>query len=190
MPMLPFHKIRATTALCLAAIGMLCSCVQQLQEAREMDAKYEAYVKSKQTETPALTKLKQAAAMASRAQIRIQWSVGKEDVIIPLETDELAEIREIMPRMKDMPALTREAWDKMTEGFPLVAHIECAYLEFQNAQGEVMPGKLFLQRNIGVCEKAEEYSRDYLFYDDDYMLPEADRTRFLALPAITKALKH
>ena len=31
---------------------------------------------------------------------------------------------------------------------------------------------------------------DYLFYDDDYMLPEADRTRFLALPAITKALKH
>ena len=53
-----------------------------------------------------------------------------------------------------------------------------------------MQGKLFLQRNIGVCEKAEEYSRDYLFYDDDYMLPEADRTRFLALPAITKALKH
>ena len=102
----------------------------------------------------------------------------------------MAEIREIMPRMKDMPALTREAWDKMTEGFPLVAHIECAYLEFLNAQGEVMPGTLFLQRNIGVCEKAEEYSRDYLFYDDDYMLPEADRTRFLALPTITKALKH
>lgn len=115
-------RILAICSLCLAAIGMLCSCVQQLQEAREMDAKYEAYVKSKQTETPALTKLN--------------------------------------------------------------------YLEFLNAQGEVMPGKLFLQRNIGVCEKAEEYSRDYLFYDDDYMLPEADRARFLALPAITKALKH
>lgn len=173
-----------------ATAGLLCSCVQQLQEAREINARYEAYVKSRQPETPGLTKLKQAAETANRAQIRIQWSMGKEDVIIPMRTDELAAIREIMPRMKDMPALTRDAWDKMTEGFPLVAHTERAYLEFLDAQGEVMSAKLLLQSYIGVCEKAEEYSRDYLFYDDDYMLPEADRTRFLALPSIAGAYKH
>ena len=39
---------------------------------------------------------------------------------------------------------------------------------------------------IGTCEKAEEYTRDYRFSRPAYMLPAADLTRFKFLPAMVK----
>lgn len=167
-----------------------CVFVQQWQEAEELDARYAAYVASEQGESEGLTALKQAAATASRAQIRIECSMDKEDTIIPLGADELAVIREIMPRIKNAPALTRDAWDDLYEnGQPLISFISRNYLEFFDAEGKVMPGKLLLNRTIGVCEQAEYYSNNPEYYGMFYMLPSADLARFKELPSIIKSFE-
>ena len=167
-----------------------CVFVQQWQEAEARDARYAEYAASKQGESEGLTALKQAAATASRAQIRIEWSMDKEDTIIPLGADELAVIQEIMPRMKNMPPLTRDAWDELyEEGQPLISFISCNYLEFFDAEGKVMAGKLLLNRTIGVCEQADTYSKNPEYYGMFYMLPSADLKRFKELPSIVKSFE-
>ena len=165
-----------------------CVFVQQWQEAEERDARYAEYAASKQGESKGLTALKQAAAAASRAQIRIEWSMNKEDIIIPIGAGELAVIQEIMPRMKDVPPLTRDAWDELyEEGHPLVSFISRNYLEFLDAEGKVMAGKLLLNRTIGVCEHADTYSKNPEYYGMFYMLPAADLARFKELPSVLKS---
>ena len=167
-----------------------CVFVQQWQEAEERDARYAEYAARKQWESEGLTALKQAAAMASRAQIRIEWSTDKEDTIIRLGADELAVIREIMPRMKNMPALTRDAWDELDEaGQPLISFISRNYLEFLDTEGKVMRGTLLLNRTIGVCEKADYYSKSPEYYGMFYMLPAADLARFKELPSVLKSFE-
>ena len=167
-----------------------CVFVQQWQESEELDARYAAYAASKQRESEGLTALKQAAATAIRAQIRIKWSMDREDTIIPLGADELAVIREIMPRMKNMPVLTRDAWDELyEEGQPLISFISGNYLEFFDAEGKVMPGKLLLNRTIGVCEQTEYYSNNPEYYGMFYMLPATDLKRFKELPSVVKSFE-
>lgn len=96
-----------------------------------MDAKYNAYVERCQTEDSELTSLKKAAATAARAQIRVVWDTDKEDTLIALGAEELAAIREMMPRMKETPALCREAWEKQQRQYPmLVSYRGFGYLEF------------------------------------------------------------
>lgn len=182
--------MKVITLFSIIAGGMLlqaCTCVQQWQEAREMDAKYNAYVERCQTEDPELTSLKKAAATAARAQIRVVWDTDKEDTLIALGAEELAAIREMMPRMKETPALCREAWEKQQRQYPmLVSYRGFGYLEFLNDQGETIAELALEVMQIGTCEKAEEYTRDYRFSRPAYMLPAADLTRFKFLPAMVK----
>lgn len=173
------------------ALLQACTCVQQWQEAREMDAAYNAYVMRSQAEDPELTSLKNAAATAARAQIRVVWDTDKEDTIIDLGAEELAAIREMMPRMKKTPALCREAWEKRERVFsqgmmPMVSYRCSGYLEFLNDKNEKIAEPALDVKGIGTCEKAEEYTRDYRFSRPGYMLPAADLVRFKSLPAMVK----
>ena len=63
------------------------------------------------------------------------------------------------------------------------------YLEFFDTEGKVMPGKLLLNRTIGVCEHADTYSRNPEYYGMFYMLPAADLKRFKELPSVLKSVE-
>lgn len=167
-----------------------CICVQQWQEAQEMDAKYNAYVERSQAEDPFLASLKNAAAIATRAQIRVVWETAKEDTIIALGAEELAAVREMMPRMKEKPTLCRETWEERereTAGgmITLISYRCFGYLEFLNDKGEKITNYALEVTGIGTCEKAEEYTRSYDLWPN-YMLPAADLARFNSLPAMVK----
>ncbi len=155
-----------------------------------MDAKYNVYVERSQGEDPYLASLKNAAATAARAQIRVVWETGKEDTIIALGAEELAAVREMMPRMKEKPTLCREAWEKRereTAGgmITLISYRCFGYLEFLNGKGEKIVEHALEVTGIGSCEKAEEYTRNYDLWLN-YMLPAADLARFESLPAMVK----
>ena len=55
-----------------------------------------------------------------------------------------------------------------------------------NDQGETIAELALEVMQIGTCEKAEEYTRDYRFSRPAYMLPTADLARFKSLPAMVK----
>lgn len=188
----PRQYMKSPLILMLVSVLTLSSCgfVQQWQESRKQDAAYTEYVEEKAKESKPLAELKHAAATAARAQIRISWDANDtEDTIIPLGEDELAVIRDIMPRMKDKPALCREAWEKQerkrNQPITLISYYCYPYLEFLNAQGEVID-YYPLRDDIGVCEEAAKYSRRYDPYASAFMLPAEDAAKFKALPSMQK----
>ena len=153
-----------------------------------MDAAYAEYITQREKESVPLTELKQAAATAARAQIRISWDANDTpDTIIPLSEDELSVIRDIMPRMQDKPALCREAWEKSERAktqIPTFVSRYCyPYLEFLDAEGEELDDYP-LDDEFGVCENAEKYRRNFSLYSSAFMLPAADAAKFKALPAM------
>ena len=165
-----------------------CAYVQQWQEAWEMDAAYAEYITQREKESAPLTELKQAAAKAAGAQIRLTWDkADTPDTIIPLSEDELSVIRDIMPRIQDKPALCREAWERQERERkqpPTMISFYCyPYLEFLDAQGKVIDDYA-LRNQLGVCEEAEKYRRNFSLYSGAFMLPAADAAKFKALPSM------
>ena len=155
-----------------------------------MDAAYAEYITQREKESAPLTELKQAAAKAAGAQIRITWDkADTADTIIPLGDAELATIREMMPSMQDKPALCREAWEKSerakTQIPTFVSHSCYPYLEFLDAEGEELDDYP-LDDEFGVCENAEKYRRNFSLYSGAFMLPAAELAKFKALPAMQK----
>ena len=169
-----------------------CDMVEQWQEARRQDEEYAQYVRRTQGESQALTKLKQAAAECTRAQLRIMYSNStREDVIIPLSDEELTTLRDIIPHLQDTPPLNREAWDRMQHEFRngnMLMGI-CSHfidLEFLNDKGEKID-ELSLSKGLGKKEQEESYRCHFIISAPEYMLPEAERKRFYELPSVKKA---
>lgn len=166
-----------------------CSYIEQIQETRRLDAEYQVYLEKERAGSPSLHKLRDAAANAAKVQVHIIPDMGMvQEQIIPLSDEELATIREIFPRLKDLPPLSREAWENREKGdypFMTVSWISFNKLEFLDADGNIL-ADMFL--NTGIAEEEEMGTELQKFeqFTPHYMLPSADRERFYAIPAIKK----
>lgn len=171
----------------IASVGMLSSCVQQWHEAWQNDAKYRAYVESRQNGTSDLAEVQQAAAKATCARVHVIWNDDRKDAYIPLTAKELAVIQEMMPRMRDTPPLARQDWERHL--YTLVSYEAYIYLEFWDAAAKINT-QFPLHFGIGTREQADSYRHDNAIGGPPFfMLPEADLNRLMALPAIAKAFR-
>ena len=176
--------------LILSAI-LLSSCgyIEQIQEKRRLDAEYQVYLEKEKAGSPTLQKLRSAAANAAKAQVHIIPDMGMvQEQIIPLSDEELATIREIFPRLKDLPPLSREAWENREKGdypFMTVSWISFNKLEFLDAEENIL-ADMFLNTGIAEEEDMGTELQEFELFTPHYMLPTADRKRFYAIPAIKK----
>ena len=176
--------------LILSAI-LLSSCgyIEQIQEKRRLDAEYQVYLEKEKAGSPTLHKLRAAAANAAKVQVHIIPDMGAvQEQVIPLSDEELTTVREIFPRLKDLPPLSREAWENRENGnypYMSVSWVSFDKLEFLDAEGNVL-ADMFL--NTGIAEEEEMGAElpDFEQFTPHYMLPAADRKRFYAIPAIKK----
>ena len=164
-----------------------CSYIEQIQETRRLDAEYQVYLEKAKAGSPGLHKLRDAAAAAAKIQVHISPDVSNiEERIIPLSDEEIATIREIFPRMKDMPPLSRTAWENREKGnftHMFVSWISFDQLEFLDAEGKVI-ADMFLNCGIAEEEKMGTEQLEFEQFTPLYMLPAADKKRFYAIPAI------
>lgn len=176
--------------LLIPAMFLLSSCgyIDQLQVQQQMDADYAAYLEKQQAGSPVVNKLHQAVAQCTQAQIHITPDIGDvKEQIIPVTPEDLAVIKEIFPRVKSLPPLSREAWQRKQENpgfdFMHVSWNQYTSLEFLDANGKVLDSihlnfKMHKEEEMGT-ERHEEVR-----LSSSFMLPTADWERFYALPSI------
>ena len=127
-----------------------------------MDAEYQIYLKKERAGSPSLHKLHAAATNATKVQVHIIPDLGGvQEQIIPLSDEEVATIRDIFPRLKDLPPLSREAWENRKNGnypYMSVCWVSFDKLEFLDAEGNVL-ADMFL--NTGIAEE-ERWERSCL----------------------------
>lgn len=166
-----------------------CSYIEQIRETRRLDAEYQVYLEKEKAGSTNLHKLHAAAANATKVQVHIIPDMGGvQEQIIPLSDEEVATLRDIFPRLKDLPPLSREAWENRENGnypYMSVCWVSFDKLEFLDAEGNVL-ADMFL--NTGIAEEEEMGAELQKFeqFTPHYMLPAADRKRFYAIPAIKK----
>ncbi|MGN0868917.1 MAG: hypothetical protein ACI4O9_05270 [Akkermansia sp.] len=187
----PFRKILATTALCLAAMGMnSCQTVEQrmiseiTERERNFDAeaRYSAYIQ--QRNGSRAQKLRKAAEEAATMRICISGGLGMEAEYLPLTDDEVAAVREILAEIEEVPPRYFNAWllstyDSYCLPQPSPPLFWCV-MEFVAADGSVLHTFYDIESEMGDTAKAEEYRTKE--YSPDLMLPEASRKRWEALP--------
>lgn len=196
----PFHKILATSAICLAALGVnSCQTVEQrmiseLSESMgDFDANslYAAYVK--QYNGVSARRLRKAAADAATMRICISGGLREmEAEYLPLGDDEVAAVRKILAEIEEAPPLDFNTWlfeeyDSYYAPLPSVPLYWCA-MEFLAADGRVLHTSYELGSDeMGDAAKADEYRTKA--YGPDLLLPEASRKLWKSLPfhARTKA---
>lgn len=173
----------------LAALAlMLSSCcyIEQIQETRRRNAGYEAYLAEARQESPALKQLREAAARATSARVQVMPGLSDLKRTLPMSQEELDAIKEIFQRLKDMPPLSREAWESRETGTyqPLIIDWQtyCS-LELLDAQGKILCD-LGLTVPFAQEEEMGKLQHKFRLYSPRYMLPVADWERFYALPAI------
>ena len=176
--------------LILSAI-LLSSCgyIEQIQEKRRLDAEYQVYLEKEKAGSPSLHKLRDAAANAAKVQVHIIPDMGMvQEQLIPLSDEELATIREIFPRLKDLPPLSREAWENREKGdypFMTVSWISFNKLEFLDAEGNIL-ADMFLNTGIAEEEEMGAERQKFELFTPHYMLPAADKKRLYTIPALKR----
>ena len=166
-----------------------CSYIEQIQETRRLDAEYLVYLEKEKAGSPALHKLHAAAANAAKVQVHITPDISDvQEQIIPLSDEEVATIREIFPRLKDLPPLSREAWENRENGdypFMTVSWISFVQLEFLDAEGNIL-ADMFLNTGIAEEEEMGAERQKFELFTPHYMLPAADKKRLYAIPALKR----
>ena len=166
-----------------------CSYIEQLQETRRLDAEYQVYLEKEKAGSTNLHKLHAAAANATKVQVHIIPDMGGvQEQIIPLSDEEVATIREIFPRLKDLPPLSREAWENRENGdypFMTVSWISFVQLEFLDAEGNIL-ADMFLNTGIAEEEEMGAERQKFELFTPHYMLPAADKKKLYAIPALKR----
>ena len=176
--------------LILSAILLsYCGYIEQIQEKRRLDAEYQVYLEKEKAGSPTLHKLRAAAANAAKVQVHIIPDMGAvQEQVIPLSDEELATVREIFPRLKELPPLSRKAWENREKGdypFMTVSWISFDMLEFLDAEGNIL-ADMFLNGGIAEEEDMGTELQEFVLYRPHYMLPAADKKRLYAIPAIRR----
>ena len=197
MPTIP--RILATTALCLAAMGVnSCQTVEQrmiseLSESMgdfDADSLYAAYVKQYNGESA--RRLRKAAADAATMRICISGGLREmEAEYLPLADDEAAAVREVLAEIEEAPPLDFNTWlleqyDSYCGPQPSAPLYWCA-MEFVAADDSVLHTFYGFSSEMGDAAKADEYRTKA--HGPDLLLPEASRKHWKSLPfhARTKA---
>lgn len=103
-----------------------------------------------------------------------------------MSPEELAAIKEIFSRLKDVPPLSREAWECREKGTyqPICIDWQSySKLEFLDDTEKVLC-ELGLTVPFAQEEEMGELQHKFRLYSPRYMLPAADWAQFYALPAI------
>ena len=192
-----FRKILATTALCLAAMGLSsCQTVEQRliseisdREANfDAEARYASYVQRCDGEFA--RQLRKAAADAATMRICISGGLRKmEAEYLPLADDEVAAVRKILAEIEEAPPLDFNTWlleqyDSYCGPQPSAPLYWCA-MEFVAADGSVLHTFYGFSSEMGDAAKADEYRTQV--HGTEFMLPVANRKRWVALPFHSRA---
>lgn len=175
------------------ALLLLCQCsyLEQIQEDRRLDAEYETYYAAHVPESRALRELKEAARWATSARVKKIYASDKPDEYFSFSPVELAELRQLMESLQELPPVEREQWkNEQRKGVrlpsPMPFYLYYTDLEFLDSDGKVL-GTLSLTCGIASTEEAEAYrhTADRSF-KPDYMLPPESLKSFEALPPVIK----
>ena len=190
MPSIP--RIFATSALCLAALGVnSCQTVEQRmiseisdREANfDAEARYASYVQRCDGEFA--RQLRKAAADAATMRIRISGGLREmEAEYLPLADDEVAAVRKILAEIEEAPPLDFNTWlleryDSYCGPQPSAPLYWCA-MEFVAADGSVLHTFYGFSSEMGDAAKADEYRTKA--HGPNLLLPEESRKRWKSLP--------
>ena len=187
-------RILATTALCLAAMGLnSCQTVEQRmiseisdREANfDAEARYASYVQRCDGEFA--RQLRKAAADAATMRICISGGLREmEAEYLPLADDEVAAVRKILAEIEEAPPLDFNTWlleqyDSYCGPLPSAPLYWCA-MEFVAADGSVLYtfDGFSSESEMGDAAKADEYRTKA--HGPDLLLPEESRKRWKSLP--------
>ena len=187
-----FRKIFATTALCLAAVGLnSCQTVEQRmiseisdREANfDAEARYASYVQRCDGEFA--RQLRKAAADAATMRICISGGLREmEAEYLPLADDEVAAVRKILAEIEEAPPLDFNTWlleryDSYCGPQPS-APLYWSAMEFVAADGSVLHTFYGFSSEMGDAAKADEYRTKA--HGPNLLLPEESRKRWKSLP--------
>lgn len=162
--------------------------ISRVQEERQLNREYDD-IQSRANARAA--KLREAAARATKAQVRITIThgFGGNDEIIPLNATELAELKTIIPHIESAPLPDRSVWKSHRHGLGNRVKSPSFYrylanLEFLDEKGHLLD-EVMLNEPIVKTENAGNYRRTGC--SATYMLPTEALHRFESLPGIITA---